>query len=72
MSDNRSRSMPCPFCKDGEYLPYPKGSMFSWQRTQGRGVKRHHLEAMRCNNCGVIVFKARQEVKNVEENEQSP
>jgi len=58
--------MPCPFCKDGEFLQYPKGSMFMWRKTQGRGFKRHHLEAMKCNNCGVIVFKARSE-----ENEQN-
>lgn len=62
-NDYRARSIPCPFCHDGEFLPFPKASSFFWHLAGHKYHVKFYLDALKCNNnnCSLIIYKGRSE-----------
>ena len=56
----------CPFCTEGELHPYPEFSLIYNKTTRGRGIQRKEIEALLCNECGMIAFRKAQDVKTQE------
>ena len=47
----------CPFCDEGELHLFPEFSLVYNKTTRGRGIQRKEIEALLCNECGMIAFR---------------
>ena len=56
----------CPFCDEGELHLFPEFSLVYNKKTRSRGIKRKVIEALLCNECGMIAFRKAQDVKDQE------